>query len=482
VDGVSSSEAAATTIVVAPTAGSGGSVPTAPLQEPMPLLSPSISSNLPVTVAISSGDPAAQIYYTTDGTVPTPASPAYATPLNFTTRTTLRAVAYRAGYLPSVSAVGDYVPVLNTNSLTVERSLSGDGLFIPSVTLSAKPSPGVGCYSVTEAIAPGLMPDGLPTNAVWNPTSHTIQWEPFFGTNPQTLTYQLIGSSGTYPLAGQGSFDGYSAGVTGAASTTIDAAYSGTPNTTFPTCATEPLAYDININPAPNLIAVTSASGTVNWGDGTQSAITQPVMTLQKQYAASGTYTITITANWTGFTSDTMISGQATKTDTVRAVNQCDPVIVSGPSNEVVVAGSTAQFSVNATSIFPMSYQWYFESNPIVSPATFATLTLPDVLVPAGGLYSVVVSNAYGSTTSAATLTVLPGVTGVSLNANGNVVLTLAALPNSTSRVWATTNLSPLVVWQVISTDNASDINGEWQFTDTNTVSYPLRYYRFSTP
>jgi len=292
----------------------------------------------------------------------------------------------------------------------------------------------------------------------------------------------LIGASGTYPLAGQGSFDGYSAGVAGPSSTTINAAYSGSPNTTFPTCATEPLAYDININPAPNLITVSAASGTVDWGDGTQSTITQPEMILPKQYATAGTYEITITANWTGFTSDTMVSGVASKSDTVQAVNQCDPVIVSGPSNQVVLAGAMAQFSVNATSIFPMSYQWYYQSNPIVSPATFATLTLPDVLVPADGLYSVVVSNVYGSATSAATLTVLPSVTGVNLDANGNAVLNVATLPNSTSRVWATTNLAPPVVWQVISTNNASDVNGQWQFTDTNGVSFPMRYYRFSTP
>jgi hypothetical protein len=207
-------------------------------------------------------------------------------------------------------------------------------------------------------------------------------------------------------------------------------------------------------------------------------------MTFQKQYAAAGTHTITISANWSGYTSDMAVSGQATKSDTVQVVSSCVPVIVTGPTNLVVYAGMTAQFSVNATSTFPMNFQWYFNySNPIVSPATFATLILPDVTVQESGLYSVIVTNTYGRATgSVATLTVwLHSVTNIVRSTNGRVTLNFATLPNSTNRIWATTNLAPPGVWQVIST-NIANTNGQWQFIDTNAVGYPMRYYRFSMP
>jgi len=482
VDGVSSSEAVGTNIVVASTLGIVP--PTPPPQEPMPALSPALASNLPVTVSISSTDPQAQIYFTTDGTLPTQSSAPYTGALNFNTQTTLRAVAFRAGYVPSVSAVGNYVPLLTTNSLSLVRSVSGNGTFLPSVTVTATPSAGVNCYSVTETVAPGLTPDGLAAGAVWNPANGTIQWGPYLDNAQRALTYQLIGSGGTYALAGQGSFNGYSAGVTGQTNATINTAFSGSPNTNFPACATEPLSYTVDINPAPNLVTVTAANGTLNWGDGTQVAITQPVMTFQKQYSASGTYTITITANWSGYTSDMAVSGVATKSDSVQVVSQCNPVIVTEPTNQVVFVGSQAQFSVNATSTFPMSFQWYFnQAFPFVSPSTFATLTLPDVTVQEGGQYSVVITNTYGSVTSSVVMltVVTPLVSSISRNTNKSVTLDFTTLPNSTNRVWATTNLAPPVVWQIIST-NIANTNGQWQFTDTNAIAHPMRYYRFSTP
>jgi hypothetical protein len=245
VDGVSGSEVVGTNIVVA--SSSGGGVPTPPPQEPMPALSPTIASNLPVTVLISDSDSQAQIYFTTDGTLPTQNSTRYTTPLTINAPTTLRAVAFRAGYVPSVSAVGNYVPLLTTNSLSLVRSVSGNGTFLPSVAVTATPSAGVNCYSVTETIAPGLTPDGLAAGAVWNPANGTIQWGPYLDHAQRTLTYQLIGPAGTYALAGQGSFNGYSAGVTGQTNATINTVFSGSPNTNFPACSSEPLSYNVSL-------------------------------------------------------------------------------------------------------------------------------------------------------------------------------------------------------------------------------------------
>jgi sugar lactone lactonase YvrE len=92
------------------------------------------------------------------------------------------------------------------------------------------------------------------------------------------------------------------------------------------------------------------------------------------------------------------------------------PVIVSQPQNERVGAGSTATFSVTASGTTPFTYQWLENSTNIpaaVNPtATNATLTLTNVQVGgSGNTYSVLVSNAQGSTNSAnAILTVVPAI------------------------------------------------------------------------
>jgi hypothetical protein len=58
----------------------------------------------------------------------------------------------------------------------------------------------------------------------------------------------------------------------------------------------------------------------------------------------------------------------------------------------------------------------------------------------------------------------------------------LASHPNSTNRLWTTTNLTaPQSQWQVIST-NITASNGLSQFSDTNTVGMPNKFYRLSYP
>jgi SNF family Na+-dependent transporter len=95
-----------------------------------------------------------------------------------------------------------------------------------------------------------------------------------------------------------------------------------------------------------------------------------------------------------------------------------------------------------------------------------------------------VVSSAYGSATSRlASLTVVtPLVSHVARNANGSVTLGFVGLPNTTTRIWAASNLASPIFWQPIFTNTSTTTNGTWQFTDTNTIHFPERFYRFSTP
>lgn len=90
---------------------------------------------------------------------------------------------------------------------------------------------------------------------------------------------------------------------------------------------------------------------------------------------------------------------------------QSPPIIVTQPQNQTVTAGQSVTFTVTATGVAPLRYQW-LRDGANISGATNATLTLNNVTLSHSGGYSVIVSNASaagGSTTSdLALLTVNP--------------------------------------------------------------------------
>ena len=485
VDGIGNRETSGATLVIPN--GGGGLIPTPLLREPMPALTPAIASNLPVTVSIVSSDPQAEVHYTTDGTLPTQSSTSYTVPLTFATRTSLRARAFHTGYQPSLAVVGEYVPVLTTNTILLGQTISGGGSFLPTVNLAALPQGTVNCYAVVETIPFGLTPSALSNDGIWDPLARLIRWGPYLDHQPRTFSFNVGGLTGTYPLSGQVSYDGYSLATTNAVSAQVNNSYSGSdPVTNLVACSMDYLTYNLDIDPSPGVITVTSVTGSVDWGDGTRSPITQPVMTLEKSYGTNGTYPIAIAANWTGYTTALAVSGVATRTDLVQVVTSClAPEIVTQPSDQVALLGSVAQFAVSAVSSVPMTYQWFLNTNtPLFSSSDFATLTLPNVTPQSAGVYSVIITNAFGSVTSsvAALTVVTPLVNNIARGMNGGVALGFVGLPNITTRIWATTNLASPADWQPIFTNTATSTNGTWQFTDTNIIQYPGRFYRFSTP
>ena len=106
-----------------------------------------------------------------------------------------------------------------------------------------------------------------------------------------------------------------------------------------------------------------------------------------------------------------------------------DPAITNQPANLTTNAGQTARFTVGVLGSTPLAYQWRkgavaLQDAGNVSGAQAATLSLSNVLTGDGGSYSVVVSNAFGSTTSAvATLTVVgdPFIITPPANASANL-------------------------------------------------------------
>jgi hypothetical protein len=159
------------------------------------------------------------------------------------------------------------------------------------------------------------------------------------------------------------------------------------------------------------------------------------------------------------------------------------PSIFAQPTNQAVVQGSTATWSVSAVGAMPLAYQWFFD-NAAISGATNSALSATNAQLATAGSYSLVMSNQYGSITSAVTtLTVLtPFITGAARNADGSVTLTFVSPPNTPAQIWAATDLVAPIVWQPIFTNNNVGPAGQWQFTGTNAVNYPEMFYRISVP
>ena len=83
------------------------------------------------------------------------------------------------------------------------------------------------------------------------------------------------------------------------------------------------------------------------------------------------------------------------------------PTITLQPTNQTVVAGSSATFQGNAAGSAPLSYQWFLSSNALAG-ATDTALLQTNVQAAQAGNYSFVVTNTAGAATSVvAQLTVL---------------------------------------------------------------------------
>ena len=120
------------------------------------------------------------------------------------------------------------------------------------------------------------------------------------------------------------------------------------------------------------------------------------VMVTNAQPIQSGHYVLTVTN----------ALGAVTNTNVLLTIL---PVMVTNqPQSQSAYSGTNVTFTVAATGVGAMSYQWLLNETNILG-ATNATLTVTNVQPSDSGSYSVIVSNSLGSTiSSSATLTVVP--------------------------------------------------------------------------
>jgi uncharacterized repeat protein (TIGR01451 family) len=182
-------------------------------------------------------------------------------------------------------------------------------------------------------------------------------------------------------------------------------------------------------------VLVTNATGSVtssvaSLAVGTAPAITQQPSTLTVDQGQSATFAVSASGDaplgyeWryngqplNGGTGSSYTLGAATSgnagnydaivSNTYGAVTSVvaqltvlvPPTITSQPTNQTVTAGSTVSFQITAAGSSPLSYQWWLNGTNAVGANT-NVLSLDGVQLADAGTYSVVVSNAAGTTTS----------------------------------------------------------------------------------
>ena len=164
--------------------------------------------------------------------------------------------------------------------------------------------------------------------------------------------------------------------------------------TTFevPVQGTMPLSFQWRLNGVPLLD-----------GAGVSGAQTRRLTLSGLQAGQAGSYSLHV-SNTAGVAE----SSNAVLTVTVPAGGNV-PAIVSQPASQTVSENAAISFSVAASGAPTLSYQWFHNDVPLadvsgvstVAGATSPTLTISNVQATVAGSFSVVVSNAFGTVSSA---------------------------------------------------------------------------------
>jgi hypothetical protein len=148
------------------------------------------------------------------------------------------------------------------------------------------------------------------------------------------------------------------------------------------------------------------------------------------------------------------------------------PQIQVQPSSQLGYWGKSVSFSVRASGFAPLSFQWNKDEAPLAG-ATTNSLILTNLQMSDAGVYSVVITNVYGSVTSnPAILTMNPA--GVSFALYGGV--TIDGVVGFTYGVQYTTDLSNTNSWLGLANVVLSVPTQLWY--DSQPATQPRRYYR----
>jgi hypothetical protein len=177
-------------------------------------------------------------------------------------------------------------------------------------------------------------------------------------------------------------------------------------------------------------------------------------------------YYVTVTNNF----------GEATSLPAVLAI-AAGITITKQPSSVNINAGEAATFAVSATSVLPLSYQWY-QAAPgstafvAIPSATSSAYTLPSAVVSASGsTYYVIVSNGVTASVQSATAALFVGqLSGVSSCPSWNLIASASYLGNCSYQL---TESRPFVQGLIVWPTLISTANLQLSFTITTSDASP---------
>jgi len=254
-----------TVIPVLPLVGAPG-LPTPLPQMPKPVFTPPSGSPVPTSGGVTMqvpNMPSAQIYYTVNGSLPVKngqystlysSVPITGLPLNSAGVGVVWAVAYQAGYLPSVATMAYYGPQAAPADAAVGRTGDTGSPAMPVVNFSVTPGANAQCVAVTETLPAGLSAINVSSGGNYVAANNVVQWGPFLGpfsgTTALPLSYQAKGLPGSYPVRATWSVDGTNGGETTATSLVIASPVAYTIPTPLPQLA-EPMFTPPSGSPVP---------------------------------------------------------------------------------------------------------------------------------------------------------------------------------------------------------------------------------------
>ena len=234
----------------------------------------------------------------------------------------------------------------------------------------------------------------------------TYQWSRDDVVLPSAQSATLTLSSLTAADAGN-----YSVVVKNALGSATSVAVSLTITGLPPAIVTSPSARTVSAGSTATFAVVASGSPTLTYQwrkagialTGNTSATTAALTLTNAQATDATNYDVVITNS----------VGSVTSVAAALTVTPAAPSVTIAPTTQTSAPGATATLTVVASGTAPLTYQWRKAGVALTgnTSATTATLSIPGATTADSGSYDVVITNALGSTTSAAitlNITVIP--------------------------------------------------------------------------